>query len=64
MSRKKRPMYMVNLTVEMTVPLFAKDAHEASEFAKKIAIKRLDDHGFINHLQTATTKTNWKEGDL
>lgn len=64
MSRKKKPMYMVNLTVEMTVPLFAKSAHEAAEMARKIAIEKLGKHGFITCLQTATTKTNWREGDL
>lgn len=64
MSRKKKPMYMVNLTVEMTVPLFAKGAREAAEMARKIAIEKLGEHGFITCLQTATGKTNWREGDL
>lgn len=64
MSKRKRSVYMVNLTVEMTVPLFAKGAHEAAEMARKIAIEKLGEHGFITCLQTATSKTNWKEGDV
>lgn len=64
MSKKKRNVYLVNLTVEMTVPIFATGAHEASTKARKIATDKLADHGFINCLQTATAKTNWNEGDL
>lgn len=64
MSKKKRNVYLVNLTVEMTVPIFATGAHEASTKARKIATDKLAEHGFISCLQTATTKTNWREGDL
>lgn len=64
MSKKKRNVYLVGLTVEMTVPIFATGAHEASTKARKIATDKLAEHGFISCLQTATTKTNWREGDL
>ena len=64
MSKKKRNVYLVNLTVEMTVPIFARAAHEAAAKARKIATDKLAEHGFISCLQTATTKTNWREGDL
>lgn len=64
MSKRKRNVYMVALTVEMTVPLFAKSAHEAAELARKIATEKLGEHGIITCLKTATGKTNWKEGDL
>lgn len=64
MSKKKRNVYLVGLTVEMTVPIFATGAYEASAKARKIATDKLAEHGFISCLQTATTKTNWREGDL
>lgn len=64
MSKRKRNVYMVNLTVEMTVPLFAKSAHEAAEMARKIAIDKMGEHGIITALKTATGKTNWRKGDL
>lgn len=64
MSKKKRNVYFVGLTVEMTVPIFATGAHEAATKVRKIATDKLAEHGFINCLQTATTKTNWMEGDL
>lgn len=64
MSKKKRNVYLVGLTVEMTVPIFATGAHKAAVDAKKIAIDKLAEHGIITGLQTATAKTNWREGDL
>lgn len=64
MSKKKRNVYLVGLTVEMVVPIFATGAHEAAAKARKIATDKLADHGMITCLQTATTKTNWREGDL
>lgn len=64
MIKKKRNVYLVNLTVEITVPIFATGAHEAATKARKIATGKLAEHGFISCLQTATTKTNWREGDL
>lgn len=64
MIKKKRSVYLVNLTVEMIVPIFATGAHEAAVKARKIATDKLAEHGFINYLQTATAKTNWREGDL
>lgn len=64
MSKKRRNVYLVGLTVEMTVPIFATGAHEAAAKAREIATYKLAEHGFINCLQTATTKMNWREGDL
>lgn len=64
MSKKKRNVYLVGLTVEMTVPIFATGAHEAAIMAKEIAVDKLAEHGMITYLQTATVKTNWSEGDL
>ena len=64
MSKKKRNVYLVELTVEMTVPIFFFFFHEASTKARKIATDKLAEHGFISCLQTATAKTNWREVDL
>lgn len=58
MSKKKRNVYLVGLTVEMTVPIFATGAHEAAVKTRKIATDKLAEHGFITCLQTATAKTN------
>lgn len=64
MSKKRRNVYLVGLTVEMAVPIFATGAHEAATKVRKIATDKLAEHGFISCLQTATAKTNWREGDL